>query len=355
MKTFVFISKNYLRYFLILLVALEAFFIGADSIKYADKFPDSANLIVLFFFNDALYALNYTLPLSLLLGGILFLITFLKSNQFGAMLALGFSKRQILLAPFVLSLLISCIYIALNATSFVYAQERVEAIIDQNSLNNAQEDILLKHNHNYIYFQKIYPSLNQAKNIKIFTLDNQRLKSFIQAETGVFDGRFWILKNAKIGQISATFSSQTNALSFKKVESMKILENFKPKVLDTFLKDKPTISIIDAIDSLKIHLEQGLDSTKIRAILYSAILIPLFVPLTLVIFGYFIPSLPRYIKISLLSFKLIMISLVIWGIFFSVSKFSIGGIIYPEFGILLPMIVLCSVTLYCFAKLKNQI
>ncbi len=68
MKLWVFVASYYLKFCLTILVALEFFFIGIDSLQYAEKFPSAANLIVLFFVYDGLYALNYTLPISLLLG-----------------------------------------------------------------------------------------------------------------------------------------------------------------------------------------------------------------------------------------------------------------------------------------------
>ncbi|WP_390469322.1 hypothetical protein [Helicobacter pylori] len=43
---------------LIVLLALELFFVGIDSLKYADKMPDSANMIILFFTYDILYKMS---------------------------------------------------------------------------------------------------------------------------------------------------------------------------------------------------------------------------------------------------------------------------------------------------------
>lgn len=349
MRAFFFIGKNYLRYFLIIFLALEFFFIGADTIKYSDKLPDSANLLILFFFYDALYALNYTLPLSLILGSILFYITFLKSLQLPALLALGYSRRKILSPVLIISLSITLGYIALNATPFVYAQEKAEVIVNKNALQNTQEDIFVKHNNNYVYFQKVFPLLNKASGIKVFELQNNELVNFIQANKAVYTQGYWVLENAEIiGIDNHHFSYDENVLTHTNQKELKILHNFRPKVLDTFSKDKPTVSIIDAITSAKILISQKLDFEKVRSILYNFILIPLFIPMCIIVIASFIPSLARYENVALLSFSLVIFSLVVWGVFFSISKFSISGIIHPEFGILIPLCIFFLYSLYRF-------
>ncbi|WP_304418234.1 LptF/LptG family permease, partial [Helicobacter japonicus] len=86
---FRFISLYYLKYFFIVFFALEGFFIAIDTLRYVDDLPDSANLLILFLFYDGIYALTYTLPISLVLSSILFYMAFLKSSQLTAFMALG--------------------------------------------------------------------------------------------------------------------------------------------------------------------------------------------------------------------------------------------------------------------------
>lgn len=355
MKAFLFIGKNYMKYFFIIFLALEMFFLGADTIKYADKMPDSANLIILFFFYDALYAFNYTLPLSLVLGSILFYINFLKSSQLSALLALGYSRRKILSPLLILSSLLTLGYIGLNATPFVYAQEKAEVIVNKNALQNAQEDIFVKYNQDYVYFQKVFPLLNRAENIKVFELKNGELTTFIQANRATFQEDYWVLENAEVIKIdNARFNFDEEVLEHKKIKQLKILKNFRPKVLDTFSKDKPTVSIIDAILSAKILISQKIDFEKVRAILYSFIIVPLFVPLTIIIISSYIPSLARYGNLALLTFGLVIFSLMVWGAFFSISKLSISGIMQPELGILIPFALLLCFSTLSYTRLNSH-
>lgn len=249
--------------------------------KYADDFSDSANLVILFLVYDGMYAVNYTLPLSLLLGSILFYVNFLKSSQFTAMLALGYSRRKILMPILSVVICLTLAYIALNTTPFVYAQERAEAIMNRNILQNAQEDVFVKYDRSYIYLQRVYPLLNKAEHVKLFELDERGiLRSFIDARTAFFDGEYWVLHDARVVKIADDFTPGKDVLQSTQISELKVLKDFRPKVLDTFSKDKPTVSIIDAIVSAKILISQKIDFEKVRAILYSFIVIPFFVPLT---------------------------------------------------------------------------
>ena len=82
-----YIITLYLKYFFILFVSLECFFVLIDLVKYLDELPQSANLIVLLIFYDFVYASNYILPLSLVLAQIVLVISMLRNSQFTAFLA----------------------------------------------------------------------------------------------------------------------------------------------------------------------------------------------------------------------------------------------------------------------------
>lgn len=354
MMVFRFVGYYYLKYVLIIFCALEMFFISIDSLKYVDKFPDSANLVILFFVYDGLYALNYTLPISLLLGLVIFYISMIKSNQYTALLAIGFSKKAVLKPILIISLLFSLAYIGLNATPFVYAQEKAEAIIYQGNFSNTTEDLLVKYGQDYVYFGKIYPILQKAQNIKVFQLKNNLLSSFTQADTAYFENGYWVLQNASIATLPQNFSLGSKGLEIQHLQELKILKGFRPKVLDTIYQNKPSVSIVDAIQSILILKNQNAGSEKVRAMLYSFIFIPFFVPLTAMIIAYYTPSLARYGNLALLSFEFIVISLVIWGLFFALGKLSISGLFLPEIGILMPLIILGFAAFWHFGKINNR-
>lgn len=336
------------------------FFVGIDALKHFDDFPNSANLIVLFFVYEFLYAFNYTLPISALLSAIIFFIGLIRTSQFTALLALGYSRRQIFAPVFFISIFITIFYIFLNATPFVYAQERADAIISRQNVS-ISEDLFVRHNGNYVFFGKINPLSQSAQNIKIFELTKMgSLQKFTKADSAVFAENRWILKNAistvlpKNTRFVKNFAPdpKTSALKIIHEKNLEILPGFRPKILDTIYQNKPSVSITDAISSLFL-LEKDAAAPKIRAILYTFLFVPFFMPLTLFIVADFFPTTPRYTNLALLGFALMIFALVIWGLFFAFSKLSVRGIFSPEFSILLPLFALLIAGIVFFRRLDK--
>ncbi|MFC3847295.1 LptF/LptG family permease [Helicobacter baculiformis] len=355
MRLWFFVGSYYLKYCLIILSALELFFIGIDSLQYADKFPDAANLILLFFIYDGLYALNYTLPISLLLGLVLFYIAFIRSNQYSALLAIGYSIKQILKPMLGINLFFIILFIALNATPFVYMQEKAEAIIYKDNSSNISENLLVKYNDDYVYFGKINPLLQSAQNIKIFTLKNNELSAVAQASHATFERKYWVLHNATTATLPTPLSLGKQGLRLENNALLKTLRGFHPKVLDTIYQNKPAVSITDALRSLRVLYRQHGDTNKVRGFLYVAILMPFFVPLTAILIARYTPNLARYENLALLSLKFIILSLLLWGLFFALGKFSIAGLFYPELGVALPFALLCVIALRHYHKLDMRL
>lgn len=357
MRAFRFIGFYYLKYFLIVFLALEGFFLAIDTLKYVDDLPDSANLLILFLFYDGIFALSYTLPISLVLCSILFYMAFLKSSQLTALMALGYSKRQILYPLLLISSLFTLGLIALSSTSFAYAQEYAESIIYQNT-QNVRENLLLKSDNQYIFLRTLYPLLNgeaRAEGIKIFTLnDEHKLIGYHEAQEAFFENNAWILKDAKSVEIAPILALGESVLKMRVNKEIETLRGFSSKVLETIAQDKPTASVIDALNSLRIAYKQGVSSHKIRGILYGLLIVPFFVPLCIAIIAYYIPSLPRYGNLALISFVSIVAALAIWGLFFSLSQLSVAGLIYPEIGLLLPMGILFIIFLWHIGRLNQK-
>lgn len=354
---FRFVGFYYLKYFLIIFLGLEGFFLAMDTLKYVDELPDSANLLILFLFYDGVFALTYTLPISLVLCSIMFYMAFLKTSQLTALMALGYSRRQILFPLLFISSLLTAGFVGLNSTSFAYAKEYAEAIIYQNA-QNIRENLLLKNDNQYIFVRKLYPLLNgeaRAEGLKVFVLDDERkLCAYHEAKEATFENNTWILKNAKSMDIDGTLTLGEPAITLSLKETLEILRGFSSKVLETIAQDKPLASVVDALASFRIAYKQGVSSDKIRAILYGLVIVPFFVPLCVAIIAYYIPSLPRYGNLALISFASIIGALAVWGVFFSFSQLSVAGLVYPEFALLVPMGILLGVFLWHIWHLNQK-
>lgn len=352
---FLYLSRQYFRLVLIVFSALQVFFVSIDSLKYLDQMPSSANLIILFFVYDFLYAINYTLPISTLLAAIIFYINLIRSNQYTAFLALGYSKRQIMRPVLWISTMLVIFYISLNATPFVYAQEKAEAIISQENFSSITEDLLVKYKNNYVYFGKIYPLIKKAEDIKVFELDeNSVLTSFTQAKETHFIGDYWVLDNAIYSKMPEHIELGKKGLESAQIDKLKILKGFRPKILDTIYQNKPSVSITDAFQSLIILQNQDANHSKIRALLYNFILVPFFVPLVIIIIAFYSPMLSRYSNLSLLGFVFVVISLVAWGLFFAFGRLSISGLLPPEMMLLVPLAILFIVCLSYYYRINQK-
>lgn len=354
LRLFFFIGRYYMRYFLVIFIALELFFVGIDSLQYADNFAESANLVVLFFAYDFMYAVNFTLPISLLLAMAICYLTLIKSSQYTALLALGYSRRRLLRPVLLLSLALTCLYIGLNATPFAYAREKV-ATFFKDSSSTPTKDLFVKYNQSYVFFGTIN-SLAQANNVRVFEVnkDEKKLESFIQAKKAYFENDVWVLQEAKTQTLPKSWNLGNAGIASSTKDRLPILGKFNPKVLDSFAQANPSISIIDALDSLNLLRSQKISTDKARSILYSLILVPLFVPFVAIIIGYYTPSLARYTNLYLLGFCFIIFALLVWGLFFALSQFAITDIIHPEIAVPVPIAILASVALAYYARLNKK-
>ncbi|RDU62282.1 LptF/LptG family permease [Helicobacter sp. MIT 14-3879] len=348
---FRFLGWIYIKFILLIFIALQLFFMGIDILKHSDNLPDSANLFVLFLMYDFLYALNYTFPISIILAPIVCYIVLLKSNQLTAIFSIGYSRRQALMPLLVISILLNLFYISLNATSFAYSEENIENIVKRGGINDAKSNLFVKYNNNYIYMEKIFPLLQKAQNIKVFEINNFTLAKFIEAKEASFDGTWWNLKSATITTIPKSPNFEDSKLLIQNISNYKILKDFKPKILDTIYQNKPNISIIDAINTLFLLQEQDGNTQKIRSILYSFIAIPIAIPFTIIIMYFYVPSLARYTNLAKLGFVFVLLCLIVWGVFFMLTKLSISGFLIPEFGVIIPLCIFIFTSLYFYKKL----
>ncbi|MDA3966513.1 MULTISPECIES: LptF/LptG family permease [Helicobacter] len=349
-----YISFLYLKSFLIVFVSLECFFVLIDFVKYLDSMPDSANLVVLLLFYSFIYASNFILPLSLVLSQIVFIIVLLKSSQFTAFLSLGYSKARIFNPIFAISFLITIFYILLNTTSFAYAREKMDLIVEQGFISSFKKDLFVKYNNNYIYFEKIFPLLQSASNVKIYEMrDNVTIRRIIESKEARFDGVDWILDSAKITTIDDDVS-HNKPLQVSYEENFKTLNKFKPKILDNIYEKHGSVSIVDAYEAIELLKTQGVNIDKLRGSLYYLLFFPFFAPLAMVCLSNFTPNSNRYVSLGFVGFIMILCVLMLWGIFFSFSRLSMSGFLAPEFSILLPMFILFLCSCYFYNKLLRN-
>ena len=349
-----YILKKYLLNFIIVLISLELFFVGIDFLQNFKNLPESANLQLLYILYNGFFTLTLALPLSIVFGWVITLVIFIKNNEFVAFNALGSTRKEIFRPVINISMFLLTILILLQATPLAYSYEQKRKIVNNEYFTNTKSDIFLKYNDYYIYFEKLFPLEKRAENIHIFKVDNMDVIETIQGEKAYFQNDKWYVVNVKITNKPIDINVNESKLDIRYEKFLNTLEGFKPKILDNVYENNSDFSIIDAVSAMILLNEQKINTQKIRSVLYNQIVIPFFViPLLLLIYAYASLN-SRFFNISKFTSFSIFGTLIVWGFFFMLFKFTNGGVLLPEVSILLPMFLWIVISVYFYNRKINS-
>lgn len=335
-------ASVYLKYFFIIFIALELFYIGIDTLTNLKDFPKSANLQLIYIALTSLTAVNYVLPLSLIFALIVSKINMIRSNELISFYSLGINKNSLIMPPFIISLIITFIYICLSATPFAYARDYQKNLINFGNSERSSENIFLKYENKFIYIKKLYPEKNTAEDIKIFEIIDGRIINQIVAKEATFTNNSWKLYDATITTLPKDLQLGNNGYIKEIKKEIVILNGFKPKTIEKIYRSNSNYSIIDAIDSIRTLKNEKINLNNIKSTLYSLLFFPLFAPLMVLILYYYLPITGRFFNLALASFIYIIVTLCLWGILFALIRFSSNGVLSPEIGIILPIFLLMA-------------
>ncbi len=340
-----FIGKLFLKNFIILFLALELFFTGIDLMQNFKNLPHSANLQIIYASNIFLNFVNYTLPLSLIFSMLTTIFQLIRSNELVSLYSLGASKKDVITPIFLLSLLITLLYISLNASTFVKANEYADSIKRTGAISDTSKHLFFKSDDDYIYFETLNPLQKEGEDIKIFKTSQTDVTHIIEAKKASFKDDHWILQDVRETN-KPNINLPGAKLTYKKIPTMIALQGFKPQIIDNLFKGKSRLTIQDSFSAIKLLKEQNLKTDKIRANLYIMIAFPLFAPLAILGLFYPLPAQRRSSNIALLSTLYIFGVLVLWGILFTMAKISTNGALLPELGIIVPLVILFLISAY---------
>jgi len=338
-----FLLKKYFVNFLVVLTSLEFFFVGIDFLQNFKDLPPSANLQLLYLLYNGFFTLTLTLPLSLSFAWVLTLVMLIKNNELVALLSLGVKTKSIYLPAILSSLVLLLCLIGLQATPMAYSYEQKSKILKNQYFVNSKSDIFVKYNEYFVYIKKLYPLEKRAEDIQIFKIKGKDIIEHISGPKAYFQNNKWYVLDAKIVKKPEDIKWTSSKLDISYEKFLHILEGFKPKILDNVYDSKSGYSIQDGIYALMLLNEQKVNTDKIRSSLYYQIFVPFFI-LPMMILIYKNSSInSRFFNMgSFITFG-VFGTLVVWGIFFMLHKFASGGIVLPEFAILLPIILWCFI------------
>lgn len=349
-----YILSKYLKYFLIILLSLEIFFVGLDLLQNFKHLPNSANLQILYILYTTFFSLTIVLPLSLIFGWIITLTSFIKNNEIVSFYSLGVSKKMILMPVLTIIFLITTLLVILQTTPLAYSSEQKMKIIDNNYFSNERANIFLKYNNYFIYFSKLYPIQKIAQDVHIFKIKDNDIIERIIAKKAYYQENKWYVVDANITYKPKIIDWDNSKIKTIHKDFLYTLEGFEPKIINNVYNTQPYYSILDAIKTIILLENQDFNTNKIKVILYSQLFKPYFtIPLTILIF-LFIGISNRFFNSAKFISTSILLTLVTWGIMFLLEKFSLGGIILAEVAIILPLVILLFITYYFYLKRVND-
>ncbi|MDD7703314.1 LptF/LptG family permease, partial [Campylobacter sp.] len=252
MKVFIkYISFIYLKYFFIVFLALELFFVAIDVLNNLAMLPKSANLAVLFVVFSAASAVPFLLPLSLVFALIISLILLLRSGELVAFYALGVSKNALIKPVFIISCVITGLFVLLQCTPAAYARDVKRAILELSSqkyfsLNSA----FIKNKNNFIFFGQIDEMNKTAPFAYIFEIEDAKLVKKVLASEVRFENDKWIAKTAYTQILPTDLALGKIALSYEASMNYEVLEGFEPRLLSNLNRSATSYSIIHAIATI---------------------------------------------------------------------------------------------------------
>ena len=345
-----YLLKKYIKYFLIILLSLELFFVGIDLLQYFARLPNSANLQLLYVMYNVFFTLTITLPLSLVFAWIVTLTFLIKDNALVSFYALGISQKNILVPIILITTLFTIVLIALQSTPLAYSYEQREKILHNRYFVNEQNNIFLKYNEYFVYFKKLYPIEKKAIDIHIFKTKNNDIVETIVGKKAFYQNNKWYVIDTKITQKPENIDWNSSKLNVSYEKFLYTLEGFEPKIISNVYKGKAQYSVIDAIRTILLLDIQDFNTNKIKSILYAQIFMPFFVlPLIVLIFIYTTPS-SRFFNSALFISGMIFLTLSVWGILFLLQKLALGSIVLAEIAIILPVILFFIISYILYNK-----
>jgi len=334
-----YLLAKYIKYFLIILISLELFFVGINLLQYYSRLPDSANLQLLYVMYDVFFTLTITLPLSLVFGWIVTLTFLIKDNILVSFYSLGVSKRDVLLPILLITTFFTLILIGLQTTSLAYSYEEKDKILKNKYFINEQNNIFLKYNEYFVYFKKLYPVEKKAEDIHIFKIKDKDIVEIIVGKKAFYQNNKWYVIDTKIINKPTDIDWNNSKLNVSYEKFLYTLEGFEPSIISNVYKGKAQYSIIDAIRTILLLDSQEFNTNKIKSILYSQIVTPFFVlPLIIIIFIFVSPS-SRFFNTAFFISISIFSTLSAWGFVFLLQKLALGSIVLAEIAIILPVIL----------------
>ncbi len=353
---FKYVSYHFLKYFFIILFALVLFAVGFEYTSKSMDSVDSANLLLIFLVYKSFFAIDMLLPISLIFAMISTKIFLIRSNALVSFYSLGYSRVQILKPFVVVSVIITVVFVLLHmSSSFARANEHAKNIEDNAEYLSPTRDLFFSYKEKFVYFSKMQPLQSRAEGVRVFSATDGSLKEVVVASSAVYKNGYWHIKNADIITKPDDLSFNSLGIEVNNIDDLKLLQGFKPKILDQVYEGKVNFSIGDALDALFILKDENVNLDTIKGALYKMVIYPFFAPSLVVIIFFFVPISARFLNVSLFSFGAVIATLLMWGVMFVLSELAKNKTIPAEIGVIAPVLILLLIAIRQWRKYSLKI
>ena len=347
-RYFRYISFEYLKNFFILLIGLSSAIILIDFFQHAAKIGGGFNKKILYIFYNWEYMVTLIYPLIILFSLGWTIMSFISRNIFVAMYSFGYSKRELYYPFLLVAILIYIIFTLLQSTSFAYGKDRAEAILKHKDEAQVLNNIFFKHNNSFVYIKKLDAPNKRIYGVDIFEIKNSNVSKIVSTKDAFFQKPYWIAKKTTI-KTRLFENGEVKGFTLKRGKNTKMLKDYVPEVVKKIYEGK-SLTIIDGIYAYRLLLKQGLDTSKVKAVLYNKIVMPLFALAMLGIIFFKTPPYQRFIRKDQLWTMILGSSLLFWAFLFAMNRLAISGVIDPVFGQLVPIVLLSIYSFYIYIK-----
>ncbi|MDD5358981.1 MAG: LptF/LptG family permease [Sulfurovaceae bacterium] len=339
-----YIAKYFLKNFIVILLGMTIMFVLINYLTYGSRINGAFNQKISYMFYSWEHSLSILYPLALVFGVITTKIQLVKSNTMGALYSFGYTNKRLLLPILIITTLIYVIFIFLQTTSFAYAKDDADSFIGNGGKVKAAEKLFLKYNNTYIYIDKLDQANKKIYGLSLFEVENNKIKYTMKSPVGIYNGSSWTLKDA-VMKTNYYENEMLTKYSTAKYTNFNTLDGYKPIVIDSVGDNGGSMKLGDAYETYKLLANQNIDTTKIRASVYSKTILPMFIFGLIVLIFFKIPYLVRYENMTKIASIAIAASLLIWASFTGINFFGSNGVVLPEIASFVPIIILSIIGL----------
>jgi len=350
---FSYLAKLYFKNLFFILFGLSFAFSMIDYFQNIQALDSSSNSKILYIFYIWEEALGLLYPLGIVFALIMTKLSLIKNNTMVAFHAFAYNKKKLFTPMFLVAFITYLSFVLLQSSDFSYAENNA-FLLRTNQLDKHKiEDVFFKYEDTFIYIKKLDLLRNTIKDITIFKVREHQVVYTLHASYALFENEEWIAYNAKV----KTHHYEGKNLVKYTIEYKKriaTLEGYRPNIIESLYEDKG-FNIVDAWHTWQLLSKQGINTDKIRAVLYAKVLRPLFSLALMLILFFKLPFHARMMNTGLVIALALCLTFIIWGLLFGLGQMSTNGAILPEFTVVIPISLLWFYALNIYFRDDKQL